>query len=65
MGCSSCGGRKSAASLSAAGAPATAYRATFDDGSTRTFFTKLEAERAVRKAGGGRITGVASTTPAS
>lgn len=58
MGCG-CGSR-SANLVTSSGAtytgPApTGYTVTFPDGTTATYLTDLEAQRAARKAGGGRI----------
>lgn len=55
MGCN-CGSRASAVSSTGyTTTTATGYKVTFPDGSTTTYLTSLEAQRAVRKAGGGTV----------
>lgn len=50
-----CACKKSSTPQTIAGRQVTGYTATYNDGTSETFLTQIEASRAVRKRGGGTI----------
>jgi hypothetical protein len=52
-----CGCRKSA-TVSSTGKKITGYKVDFDNGTSATYLTDLEAKRAARQAGGAKVTAV-------